>query len=586
MSIPQLLPLALALAGLAWLALRGESWLGAALRADAGARAGESAGSRIALPLLLALALIALPALGASGLFDRDEGYYAESARGMLERGDPVIPRVAGEDWLEKPPLSYWLMMGSLACFGRNEFAARLPSALAGLAMIALTMRLGRRLLGAFGGLLAGLVLASSLLFALTMRLALLDTVLGVCVLVAMFGLWDLVEGRRGRGFWSFFIGCGLGVLAKGPLGAALPVLALVGCALLLRRWRLLLEARPLRGALVALAVVALWAVPATIRTDGGYLRELVWVRTIQPIFAPLQGHGGGNPLGYLALVPVYVPVLFAGLCAWAPFLVPALRGVQPSALPERARPFLLGWAGMQFLAFSLVSTKLVHYLVPLLPAVALLIAACCLRELRADPSGSTLWTRGRANAAALALALCGALALAAPTALGFADQTAYFAPAGVAAFAGAVALRRAALGGRPLRALVHAAAGVLGSILCLCAIGAPRLDAGKSPRAIAAFLKQHYGAQRLASLPIALCDYRQFSLPFYLDRDVTRTDREGLEAFLANATPVAVVLPEARLLEAEQRGLRAPHEVLWRERCWTPDKNRWETIVVLGNGR
>ncbi|HQO36465.1 MAG TPA: glycosyltransferase family 39 protein, partial [bacterium] len=324
--------------------------------------------------MLLLCALSVLPNLPWTTFFDRDEGYYAGCATEMISRGDPFVPYFNGEPWLEKPPLTFWGMALCMKVFGQNEFAARLPSALAGLLTIWMTCSLARRMYTLTAGVLAGGILGTSLLFAGAMRLALLDTTLVFAALLAMFGFWNFLENRSRRGWFLFYLGCGLGVLAKGPLGFVLPVISVGGYVLLSRQRQILKELRPVPGLLVTASVICIWAGPALWMTGGGYFHELVWVRTLEPILSPLQGHGGRNWIAYFLLLPVYIPVLFVGMIPWSLFLIPALRtGITKDWREERAA-FLGGWILAQFLAFSLVSTKLPHYMLPLFPALAIVL--------------------------------------------------------------------------------------------------------------------------------------------------------------------------------------------------------------------
>lgn len=534
---------------------------------------------------MLVVALATLPCLGHSTLFDRDEGYYASAARDMLERGDLFVPHIAGKPWMEKPPFTYWAMMASIASFGANAFAARLPSALFGLVLLALTMRLGTRVFGPLAGFLAGLVLASSLLVALVQRQALLDMPLACTVTLSLHGLLDLASGRTRRGFWLFYVGAGLGLLVKGPLGAALPFFSLVGHAVWTRRLHVVRELRPVRGLAVTLAIAALWAVPAAIATHGEALRELVWVRTLQPIFEPLQGHGGGSSWSYLALLPVYLPVVLLGLVPWSPFLVAALRDrARPVERSFEGRALVLGSASAQFLAFSLVSTKLAHYVLPLFPALAVVVGGSLARALEADPTGATLMTRRRAAWVAGSLLALGAAVLAMPSLLGFEGQIVAFTPAALAFALGGLAIAWSARNARPLRALVWTAATPLLALALLSIVALPRLDAGKSASHVAEFLKSYTGARGIDSVRIALCNYRQYSILFYLDRDTTRIAPEEIGSFLAGEGPAVVVVPAAELSARGEESLPANASVLWRKRSWIADKNRWTEIVVLGN--
>src|ERR1700704_5047183 len=112
-------------------------------------------------------AVLTLPSLGATSLWDIDEGLNAEAAREMLESGNWIVPSFNFQPRSAKPALLYWLQTASYRQFGVNEFAARLPSALAALAVVLLTYELGRRMFGAGTGLIAGIVLVTSIQFSL-----------------------------------------------------------------------------------------------------------------------------------------------------------------------------------------------------------------------------------------------------------------------------------------------------------------------------------------------------------------------------------------------------------------------------------
>ena len=340
---------------------------------------------RAGVVVVLLGALAILPCLGTTSLYDRDEGYYAECAREMAVGGNLFVPHFSGRPWMEKPPLTYWAMAAAMKLFGPDEFAARLPSALAALLATWLTFRLATWMYSALAGVLAAAMLGTCVLYGAVARLALLDTTLLCCVLLSMIGLWQFIErGRRAAlarpsygGLVLFYVGCGLGGLAKGPLGIALPLIALAGYLAWSRDWRLLPKMRPLRGALLILAIVALWVVPANWLTGGRYIYELVWEGTLAPIFTPLQGHGGGDLAQYLLLLPAYLPVLLFGFLPWSLFLVPALRRIGGAEGRQDTRAaFLGGWILAQLLVFSLVSTKLPHHILPILPALAILCGA------------------------------------------------------------------------------------------------------------------------------------------------------------------------------------------------------------------
>src|SRR5262245_51295217 len=131
--------------------------------------------------LLTVAAATCCPNLGAPSLWDIDEGHNAEAAREMLASGNWIVPTFNFELRVDKPALLYWLQIAAYQTFGVNEFAARLPSALSGLLAVLLAYELGRAMFGAATGLLTGLVLASTILFAAAAHFANPDALLTAC---------------------------------------------------------------------------------------------------------------------------------------------------------------------------------------------------------------------------------------------------------------------------------------------------------------------------------------------------------------------------------------------------------------------
>ena len=140
--------------------------------------------------LATAWACLCLVNLGTPSLWDIDEGNNAEAAREMLDCGNWVVPTFNYQLRVDKPALLYWLQIGAFRLFGINEFAARLPSALAALAAVLMTYELGRQMFGAATGLLAGLVLASTGLFCAAAHFANPDALLNACTLLTLFFFW------------------------------------------------------------------------------------------------------------------------------------------------------------------------------------------------------------------------------------------------------------------------------------------------------------------------------------------------------------------------------------------------------------
>ena len=269
-------------------------------------------GGQYALLVLTAAALI-LPNLGAPSLWDLDEGNNAEAAREMLDCGNWVVPTFNYQLRVDKPALLYWLQIGAFRLFGVNEFAARLPSALAGLAAVVMTYELGRQMFGCATGLLAGLALASTALFCASAHFANPDALLNAFTLLTLLFFWRSFTSQ-GRA-WSAAggISAGFAVLAKGPVGLVLPLAVIVLFLLWSRKLRLLWE-RKLWVAVLAFLLIALpWYVWVGVETKVAFLRGFIMEHNVGRYLHSMEHHGG--PVYY------YLAVLAIGFAPWSAFL-------------------------------------------------------------------------------------------------------------------------------------------------------------------------------------------------------------------------------------------------------------------------
>ncbi len=320
--------------------------------------------------------------LGNGKLWDQDETTYAQVAREMIQTGDWVVPRYDGELLAHKPPLSYWAMILGSRLFGMNELGMRFFSAVSGLACVLVVFVFGRRMFDPQTGFLAGLILLSSLFFPIVCRSALMDAHLTLFVTCALWGFWEALRNPPGSLLWILFCGVttGLAVLVKGPLG-----LLLVGSAgfftlLVTRRFRQLPKLHPVAGLSIFLFVASLWYVVITWKTGWGFLHDFILRENLDKVFKPTLGHGG--PIWY------YFPVLLLALLPWSLFLPTALKSLWKRSWEEKG--FLLSWAVIPFIFFSMLGTKLPHYILPVFPALALITAQGLVRAAQdeKDPPG------------------------------------------------------------------------------------------------------------------------------------------------------------------------------------------------------
>jgi 4-amino-4-deoxy-L-arabinose transferase-like glycosyltransferase len=313
--------------------------------------------------------------LGVPGLMDPDEGRYAEIAREMLLLQDWLIPHLNLLPYLEKPPLVYWLTSLSLAAFGLNEWAARLPSAVAALAGLYLAYWLGRTLWGERQGLWGALVLATSGGYLILARLLTLDMVFSFLVNLSIaLGYLALSRERPRLWLWAY-LALALAVLVKGPVALVLTGL-IWGIAALVRGKRAIGDLiRP--GAWVLLAAVVLpwfgyvaWRFPE-------FPRFFLWEHHVTRYLSGVSYHAA--PWWYFGPVLVGLALPWSGLVPWAL----GRRGA-----PGRGdRLFLMIWAGVVLAFFSLSRGKLVPYILPALLPLALLVGEA-LAGLQSRPRG------------------------------------------------------------------------------------------------------------------------------------------------------------------------------------------------------
>lgn len=324
--------------------------------------------------------LVSLPFLGRPALFDPDEGYYPASAMEMLARGDWLDPVFNGEPRWGKPVGIYFLQCLSISVLGKNELAARLPSAAMALAFSLLCLSLGARLYGRRTGLHAGLAAAAMLQSAVYARAAVPDMLLALGVLVALWGFAGSGLGERGfgeawRSYLALYLGCALGFLAKGPLGAILPGLTVFLFFVLSRDWRGMARLGLVRGAVIFLAAAAPWFIWMYNRHGMSFITEIFLNRNIQHYFTDRWQHEG--PLYY------YLPVLLAGTFPWTAALagglartfgaVKAILAGKLSGQESRSGLFLWCWLFGMLVFFSFSRAKLPNYVLPLYPALTVL---------------------------------------------------------------------------------------------------------------------------------------------------------------------------------------------------------------------
>ncbi|MBD2038687.1 glycosyltransferase family 39 protein [Leptolyngbya sp. FACHB-321] len=367
------------------------------------------------MPLLWLLAIAAVTLVwhvSSIGLIDETEPLFVEASRQMVVTGDWVTPYVNGEPRFDKPPLIYWLMVFAFQSFGVNEFAARLPSILAAVAIALFCFYILQRYEEAEGrrqkaesertdSLLTPLQSGNKLHFSPSYLAALLaatmlilnpntffwgrtgyaDMLLNACIgssLLAFFLGYAQPDRplRQKRWYFAFYVLMALAVLTKGPIGLLLPGL-IIGCFLLYvgNGRAVLREMQLLRGGLVVLIIALPWYVLVTLANGDAFIDSFFGYHNVERFTQVVNSHAGPWYFHILVIVVGFLP--------WSAYLPAAIAHIKPLQRRYWQRQprwqqlglFALFW----FLAilgfFTIATTKYFSYTLPLMPAAAILVA-------------------------------------------------------------------------------------------------------------------------------------------------------------------------------------------------------------------
>lgn len=309
--------------------------------------------------------------LGDRALWDIDEGMHAATSKDMVLSGDWLTPQYNGEKFYDKPPLHNWLVAIAFLIFGFTEFAARLPAALLGLGCVMVTYWMGRQIFGPTAAFLSAVVLATSAEYLILARVVVHDISLAffITLALALFYLGYRNERHRRRLFLLGYAAMGFSVLAKGPVGVLLPV-TIIGVFLIFKRQLSFLKQMQIGwGILILLAVAAPWYILISLK-DPDYFNYFFIKQNLGNFFSKEVRHP--EPIYY------YIPIVMGGMFPWSTFLPLALFRafrIRRTASND-GMLFALIWFAVIFIFFSIASSKLGTYILPLIPAGSLLVGA------------------------------------------------------------------------------------------------------------------------------------------------------------------------------------------------------------------
>ncbi|WP_075258140.1 glycosyltransferase family 39 protein [Herbaspirillum camelliae] len=337
--------------------------------------------------LLILFLLVWFWMLGARVLVPTDEGRYAEMAREMVATQDWITTRLNGIKYFEKPPLQTWMNAITFELFGLGEWQARLWTGLCGLLGIGLAAYTGKRVFSARVGYYAALVLASSFFWAGMGHINTLDMGLSGMMTIALCALLMAQRdgaSRESQRNWMLlcWAGMALAVLSKGLIGIVLPGAVLVLYTFFARDWAIWKRLHLVKGLVLFFAICTPWFVAVSLRNPE--FPQFFFIHEHFQRFTT-KIHSRTGPWYY------FIPILLLGIIPWLGVFFQSLwKGTREqrdtagynSLNGGRFQPkrLLLVWAVFIFVFFSISDSKLPSYVLPIFPALALLIA-CYLEE-------------------------------------------------------------------------------------------------------------------------------------------------------------------------------------------------------------
>jgi 4-amino-4-deoxy-L-arabinose transferase-like glycosyltransferase len=319
--------------------------------------------------------------LGQFGLIGADEPRYAQVAREMMERGDWVTPTLGGHPWLEKPPLYYWEAGLVYRAIGVSDVAARIPSAVNASLLVIAAYLFFRKFRGGMA-VDAALITASCAGMIGFARAASTDMPLASAFCVGMLAWWAWRESGKQRYLLAFYALMALGMLAKGPVAPFLAGLVVVVFSFVVGEPRLILRTLWIPGILLFCAIGLPWYVAVQMRNPV-FFHEFILEHNLARFSSNVYHHP--EPFWY------YLPVAALAILPWTVFtviaLVESLRGwwaERKSAARElefQFRIFAVAWFVVPIVFFSLSQSKLPGYILPAIPAAALLLGDYLLRH-------------------------------------------------------------------------------------------------------------------------------------------------------------------------------------------------------------
>ena len=328
---------------------------------------------------LLLVVLVALLGFvpGAQSIppIDRDEARFAQASKQMLHTGDLVVVYFQKE-WRAKKPIGiYWMQAASAKIFGEDSIGSyRVPSLIGALLVVVVGFFFARQLLAPNEATLAGLMLASATVLVAEAHLAKTDAMLLATIIIQQWLIWSIYKRsqngepaspRLAYGFWVIL---GIATLIKGPIAPLVAIGTIVSLSLIKRNWRWLYQLRPL-GIVVYLGIILPWIILVSAATDGNFLKIAFLEDFLSKAQSGQEEHGA-PPLTHLAIL---IMTFWPGSLLLARGIITATKRFKQSR--SDIILFLSAWIIPFWIIIELTPTKLPHYFLPTMPAIAMLAA-------------------------------------------------------------------------------------------------------------------------------------------------------------------------------------------------------------------
>lgn len=299
--------------------------------------------------------------LGGVPLLDPDEPVYAETAREMLQTGDFLSPRIFGAYWYDKPPMYYWLVALSQMLFGFSEFAARFPAALMACFTSIMIYVSTTKLFNERAGFWSAIILTSCVQFFYMGKAAVTDTTL-------LFFMTGAILSFAHKKYWLMYVCMALATVTKGPIGIVFPGAIIFIYLVIMGQLREILRMHVIRGLLLYFLLASPWYYAMYTVHGMEFIETFLGFHNLTRFTTP--EHANRVTFWY------YFPVVILGMFPWTGLLAQSIKASISDSRIDDMRQLLLFhvWWGFVFIFFTICQTKLVSYILPMFPALAVII--------------------------------------------------------------------------------------------------------------------------------------------------------------------------------------------------------------------